>query len=310
MNKITFTPELSPRPNNNGYYKIVLRITQNRKHRRISLEFAITQDDWNNEKRVVRKTHPLSNQINLAIKVKILELEKEYLRTQALGQPITAYQLQTKINKGIVGDSFIKYCLRQIEDMPNASSKKTYKSNLQKLQDYLKNRDLLFAELTYDFIEKYHRYLTYTLKNSKNTVHGDLKNLKTLYNKALISGAFETDKNPWLRFQLRKAKVKRSRLNEEEILQISNYHIAKTDNKFHTRNFFLFCFYCQGIRVSDGLMMRWKNIVDGRCYYTTSKTKKVKSIKLIPQVIEILEYYSSPNVGFPVFVAFPVLRQS
>lgn len=56
---MTVTPELNNRPNKDGLHTIQIRITHNRKLKRIALEYAIPLADWNPEKKEVRKSNPL-----------------------------------------------------------------------------------------------------------------------------------------------------------------------------------------------------------------------------------------------------------
>jgi Arm DNA-binding domain len=67
MSKISFTPEIYHRPNAEGKYAIMIRVTQNRKSKRITLNIAIELKYWNKEKKEIRKNCPEANIFNALI---------------------------------------------------------------------------------------------------------------------------------------------------------------------------------------------------------------------------------------------------
>lgn len=48
-----------------------------------------------------------------------------------------------------------------------------------------------------------------------------------------------------------------------------------------------------GMRVSDVLRLRWKDVQDGRLYYTMGKNDKSGSFKLPEKALQILEFYKA-----------------
>ena len=65
----------------------------------------------------------------------------------------------------------------------------------------------------------------------------------------------------------------------------------------HVRSYFLFSFYCAGIRFGDLASLRPENIVENgegpRLEYRMSKTGGRKSIKLLPEARAILDHYQA-----------------
>ena len=83
--------------------------------------------------------------------------------------------------------------------------------------------------------------------------------------------------------------------------------IEKGTRLWHSRNFFLFGYLCQGINFTDLAGLRWdENIYIDRISYRRQKTGKPFSIKVQGKLAEILDHYRS---GFnnPDGFIFPIL---
>ena len=291
MSHITFDAELDPYEKKDGSHTIQIRITQQRKKRRISAGVAVLAVHWNAEKKEVRRGDPLWRQKNATLKARILELESEYMKGSLLRQPVTAASLVRKLRREVLGDSFLDYADRRIEHHPSPATRKAQRSVISKLRDYRKQQDLLFVEIDYDFLETYHRHLK-RLGNSINTIHANFKTIKAMYNHAVKSGNYEPEKvSPFARFALKKEKSRRMKLSEEQVELLARLDIKPGQNEFHARNIFLFSYYTQGMRTADVLQLAWGQVQDGRLTYTARKTGKLRSIKLIPQAVAILEIY-------------------
>ncbi len=290
FSKMTITPELNNRPNKNGLHSILIRITQNRKLKRIALEYAIPLKDWNPEKKEVRKSNPFYLTINAAIKAKVIEAEQETLHSQLQDKPLTATQLKKRLKKQVYGESFIEYAKKRIEETANPATRGNLKSTLNKFQTFLKNEDLLFPELDYELIKSYQKYLQ-RLGNSTNTIHNSLKSLRAAYNEAIDAEVYQTDRNPWTRIKLKKEKTKRRRLAPVELLKIEQMSLQEGTVAYHSRYAFMLSFYLQGMRVTDLLLLTWDAIKSGRCEYVASKTKKFTSKKIPAQALTIFDYF-------------------
>ncbi|AEI46812.1 phage integrase SAM-like domain-containing protein [Runella slithyformis] len=293
---MTVTPELNNRPNKNGLHTIQIRITHNRKLKRIALEYAIPLADWNPEKKEVRKSNPLHLPINAAIKIKVLEAQQEALRSHIQDKPLTATQLKKRLKKQISGDSFIEYAQKRVDETVNPSSKSNLQSTLNKFKEFLKQEDLLFPELDYDLIKSYQRHLK-KIGNATNTIYNAMKNLRATYNEAIAEEVYETDRNPWKRIKLKKEKTIRRRLNMKELLMVEQFNLRPGTAAFHSRHAFMLGFYLQGARVTDLLLLTWANIKDGRCEYYTNKGHKFTSKKIPAQALPILKYFRELSVN-------------
>ena len=144
-----------------------------------------------------------------------------------------------------------------------------------------------------------------SIGNEVNTIHTNLKTLRAILYIAIRENRFPQEKNPFFKFKLKKAPVNIERLSEEEIEKITTINLKPDTNLYHTRNAFLFSFYCAGIRVGDLIILKWKN-VDGGLNYKMKKTNQYRKLKLVNQALEILNLYRNEN-NKPTDLIFPFL---
>lgn len=312
MDKITFTFVLHSHVLTDGTQKILLRITQNRKHKYIDIGYSVKAEDWNKEKKEVRKSHRLSAEIKMVMKKNLIEAEQTYLKSQSQDIPISAKEIKRQLTKELVGDSYLEYADDYISKMTNEGSKEGRESIINKLKDFLgkgangRQIDLLFPEINYKFLKNYERHLK-RLGNGLNTIHGNMKFLGTVYRDAIKSKHYRTMDNPFDDYTAPKEKSKRTRLKAVQIEDIENFVATPGTRKMDAKNMFLFSFYLQGMRVGDLLRLRWKQIKGNYLYYKAGKSKKARPRKLIVRAKNILDYYRLPNQK-PDDHVFPFLR--
>ncbi|GAB2780199.1 site-specific integrase [Rhabdobacter roseus] len=303
---MTFELELDNYKRKDGTHNIQIRITENRRLRRVSTGFALLPHQWNPEKKQVRKSHPHAAQINAALKSKMLEIEQTQLSAQLRSTRISSGDMQKKLRGVSLTENFFEFADRRIARLKSPSTRKAQTSVVDKLETYCSKRALYFEDITYDFILDYQKYLR-SLGNSTNTVHANMKTIKAIYNEALNAGMFRADNNPWRVVKLKKAISKRAKLNEEQILALDTME-GLSGNMLHARNFFMLAFFLQGMRASDLLQLRWTNIRNGRCEYRASKTEKTRSKKIVARAQEILEHYQPMKRGADDYI-FPFLKK-
>ncbi|HLO70052.1 MAG TPA: site-specific integrase [Flavipsychrobacter sp.] len=185
---------------------------------------------------------------------------------------------------------------------------KNYKSVITKLSEYLGNKDLKFKDLNVQFLEKYESHL-HSKNNSINTIYNNLKTLKAIYHNAIKEQLVTLEDNPFFAFKLSyNTNIQKAKLTIEEVKKIEEMEVESNSLEFHVKNFWLFSFYCAGIRVSDCLTLKWKNISpDGRLEYTMRKTDKFKSIILLPAALNILEDYKNDEITTEDYI-FPFIK--
>jgi integrase/recombinase XerD len=304
----SFNVELNSKPvRNTNEYTLLLRITINRKHARIKLNYAIQEKHFNpspKEYKYVRASHPKHAKINNLIDEKIQEAKDIISTLEKKHITVSANSVKDKMLSP-TAISFIEYAnqvAKTLKDNNHFGNYKKYQTLINKLSDYRKGEDLHFDEITPSFLAGFEANLV-TAGNSINTINGNFRTIRAIFYRAIEKGLVEQSKNPFFIFKLKLSNSNKDRLSIEEITKIEHLELDSNRLIFHARNAFIFSFYNAGIRVSDLIMLKWENVQNGRLTYRMFKTNNVHSLKLLEKPLAILDLYreSGESFIFPFF---------
>jgi len=318
---ITYNVMLSDRANKDGTFNLYLRITQNRKHRKLKLDIRLEKARYFLKKAKYGKwitEHPKAKAYNDSIEQEI-EKAKQHQRDIKKSGIATPEVIISRI-AGSDSDSFFQYANMRAQyfyDSGGYRNYKKYKSFISKLQAYLKGKDLTFAEITLKLITGFESYLKKQPNSRqpqfmlhKNTVARHLIVFRSIVNEAINNGLMNAADNPFLVHRPKETKTTKEKLTAEEIDVLNGLELAKYSPMWHSRNYFMFSFYCAGIRAGDLMSLKWNSISKaGRLGYQMSKTKQTKSIKLQPKALEILKFYKRKASKANEYI-FPLLNNA
>ena len=176
--------------------------------------------------------------------------------------------------------------------------------------------DILFSDLTVRFLDKFVSYLS-KIPNQRdpnkvlhiNTIQNVLKRFRSLINKAVRLGYISYGDDPFNNYKFKWTDTNKDRLDKDEIDTLANLNLEKDSLLWHTRNCFLFSYYCAGTRPGDLLQLRWCNIKGNRLSYRMGKNHKASNVLLMPQALEILDLYRNESQQ-PNDYIFPFLDNS
>lgn len=313
MYPITFAIELDPKKNKNGLHQIRIRLTQNRKHKRFNVGYAIEEKYWNKKKGEVRSTHPLSTIINAAIHTKKIESETLYLNAMQSKTSLTINQVRGEVSHNHKDNSQSGFCafyLEVINKIKNAGTRAVQMNMRHKILDFLGGRemDIRFEDIDTTFLENYAKYLKEVRKNSDSTIYATISNFKQVWKKAAVAKKFKANYDTFWGLKIKRGKSSRVKLTIEQITTIENLEITEGTNKYYSRDIFLLCYYLLGVRISSMIKMKWSNIEGNRCRYNAAKGEKSIDAIIIPKAQKILDYYKARNVEQSEYI-FPFLKK-
>lgn len=320
----TFKPILNPKPKKDGTYAILIRITENRKHKYISIPYSIPEKDWyayknpkavtkqNNAgiKQYIKKSHLQHAVINKYLHDKIIECIQKAEEVKTKSAP--------RIKQAIVKpefNSFIEYAEKvynNIKKNPESfNTWKKYYSTINKLKDYIKTEllehDLDFADLTYDFLTSYKAYLySPPLNNKKNTVAKDFSVMRAIVHRAIKSGLIKVYDNPFIHFTIESERTSKQALTATELEIIENVKLKPGTGVWHARNYFMLAYYFRGIRAGDFIQLKYKHFSGSRINYITEKTDHSINLKIPPKALHYLSLYLYKGAD-PERYVFPLL---
>ena len=321
----TFNFEVSNKPSRKSTYAIYLRITQDRKKKRIKSSIEVNKiSDFNPKSKQAKWIRP--SEANHTVWNKALEgeLEKAKKTFRELGEDgmATKELIKATYQNSTISASFLEYAKQRTKDIFNEGGYRNYKKYngfCNKLEGYLQSinkQDILFSELTSSFLSKFETYL-HTLRNERNpeatlhpnTIVANFNIFKAIVNRAIMTDKLiKPEKNPFLGYKLNsEIKTTKEKLNEAEIRLIEELSLPEDTLIWHCRNYFLFSFYLAGIRAGDLIQLRWNNITsENRLEYRMGKTMKDRNIKLHQKPLDILKLYYREG-SKPSDYIFPLL---
>lgn len=292
----SFNIELNNKPiKDSNEHNLLLRITVNRKHARVSLMYYVLPEDFNpngKKSNYIRSRHPRSKWLNEKLEDKIFQAKEIVAQREKKGEPITAQIIKDLLSKPPSQD-FLVFMDAHIEVLKkdgHISTAEKYHAGFESLKSFIQKSELRFDEITQSFLNSYEAFLKKEEK-AQTTIHGLLKNIRALFNKAIQQGLIEQSLSPFSIYKIKQGKPYRDRLTESEIQKIEELSFPENSLLSKVKDVFLFSYYNAGIRISDILLMTWDNIQDGRLIYRMYKTNKVLSLKLKEKPLAILEKY-------------------
>jgi len=182
-----------------------------------------------------------------------------------------------------------------------------YYDTLNSIMRFQRNRHLTFKEINYTYLEKYEIFLR-SRGGTDGGISIRMRGIRALFNFAIKRDIINESIYPFKLYKVSKFKskaVKRA-LTLEEVNSIIALNLSDYQHLIHFKNYFLFSFYTRGMNFADMINLRWENIIDGRIYYSRSKTKGNFQIKIIQPVKEILDFYkvysSKTDYIFPILL--------
>jgi len=254
-----------------GYLRLSTRVGNKTILKSLSLE-PIEQKLFNPKTERVRTSHTKHEYINNYIESKIKEVEKK-------GNKIKFINDEKK--------SLIVFMNKVIERTGNQGTLEKYKNIRNLLQEFNNEKygdlDIKFSEISVDYIESWKKWLR-ERGITMNSVSYKTKTFQSFISKGIKERFYTYDVNP---FHLVKNKIEETNidvLNKEDLQKLIKIKLKEvyrskekfgqiiteqkvlTDNRYRhritlddIRNFFLFQLFCNGIRVSDLMTLRWND---------------------------------------------------
>ncbi|MBF8964302.1 tyrosine-type recombinase/integrase [Pontibacter sp. FD36] len=253
---------------------IKIRVTEDRKATYVTTGEKLPVRLWNDKRGIVKESDEVDyERINRIIEDKLKEVKAQY-------------DENVRSNRNT---SFIGFFRKVIERQSNEGTKIKYGTILSKVESYLadsKQTDLTFKQINEDVIYAMRSYFIKGMQ--EDTADHYLKVIKAVIRKAVKANMYNYYRNPFEGIDLMKDVSKApSSLTGEMLQRLINAQIENQRIESHRRAF-LFQVFCQGMRISDLLVLRWNNFRDGRVEYTMLKTQKQMSVLLNDNLLVLL----------------------
>lgn len=319
----TFRFELNGRPTKNKTYVVYLRVTVGGKRKLIKTMVEIARPSEFNAKckgeNWVRGGVRDAKVLNAQLADILAKAKETYKELDKEGE-VTTIALAKEMNTEIVSPSFLAFArerAQMIYDNGGWRNWRKYCGLINKLEAFRKKRrmaDITVADMTVELLTRFDNFL-HKWENERepgkllhpNTIEVQFNILRTLVHRAIEVGIMEASKDPFLVFKYKGVKTVKEKLDDSEMERIINLELEEGSLIWHCKNYFLFSYYCAGIRAADLIQLRWGNVAgSGRLHYQMGKNHKERDLLLVEQAVEILHHYHCEDVKATDYI-FPLL---
>lgn len=312
MSSVTIRLELKKQPTSLGKYPIYIRITKDRKIKRSKTSVELDRkSDWNPKSQKIRSSNPDYEILNDLLKKEVDEVLSIYGEDKSA----SLATLQNKVKHKDDSSSLLAYAQDFTDTLKanaraNAKHYQTLCNMLKAFLDESHKGDVNLNEVTPAFVKHFYTFLQtqhnqrYVLESPDKRLHPNyirtlLVKLRAILNDAIRCDKMKPEDYPFARSKEDVAKFKipkvedsnKVALDDKGINAIIALDLEKDSMLWHTRNAFLFSYFCAGIRAGDLLTLRWNNVENGVLKYKMHKTSSERILIIPDQATAILDLY-------------------
>lgn len=304
------------RPKKDGTFPLVFRIYRNNSFFPISTGHSLFEKDWDDKKRAIKSSYKGSNSItwlnNSLAKQKASYVD--YIGKLAENNQLVGLS-NTELKERLVGKmtetTFCVYAeqlIVQLKAQKRIGNARSYEGIIQVMRKYQHGKDIRFAEISYDFLNKFETAYLSKEGNTRNGLAVYMRTIRAIYNQAIKAGIVEQELYPFALYKIKTEPTQKRAISFDKLQLIEKLEFSETESLFHTQNYFLMSFYLMGISFTDLAHLTREDIKDGRISFSRQKTHRKYDMAITGKAQRILDYYltKDPKSTF----VFPIITQS
>jgi integrase/recombinase XerD len=296
---ITFQLELNT-SNASKEGRVLIRCTQNRKHKRISTGVAVAPNNWDKVRHKVKKTHPISNELNNLIQEKLRKVTTIYTKLLSEQDEVTLDEIIMKMTT-VPMTNFFEFAystkMEEIKSKKKLGTYRRYEAVLNKLKSYA-GAKLTLNQINYPFLQKYILHLKNKHLNTQDTISANLSVIRTFINEAIKHELYNGN-SPFNQLKMKYTDNTKEKLTAEELNRIFTCPLPNVYSIMIARDFFLACFLAEGTRGGDMIAMKKEYILNNCLCFSQQKTGSKMVITIVPELMDIFNKYM--GVGEYIF---------
>lgn len=303
------------KPLKNGELPLKIKVCKDRKTRYINLGVSTKPEFWDFENNRPKETCPDKEMLESLISKNISEVRSKIVELKAEKMDFTATTLIEKVQnrkKPVTVGAVFKEEIKALRDAGRNGYADSMEQVYNSLIKFNKHLDLPFSDIDMIWLKRYEAWLR-KKKLAENTIGIRFRTLRRIYNIALEKKIVKQESYPFKAFgvaRLHQETPKRA-IKKDDVYKIFNYPTEKKDYYYSLAiDLFKFSYFMGGINFADMAYLTSKNIMDNQLVYYRKKTKKLISLPLQQEALEILKKYSSSSPYlFPIFSSFHKTEQ-
>ena len=298
-----------------GTFPLMLRLTQNRKRKYLSLGMSVEERFWDFKKNQPKRNCPDRDAILAVIERKSKHYREQITQFKVEGKDYTLETLVQRVENPVRQMNFgeyLDYFIQQLKEENRLGYAESFKGLKSSIILYCDNLDFLFSDIDQQWLKGYEMFLIRSGKK-ENTVGIRFRSLRVLYNRAVSEKLVKREYYPFDDFKVSRfhEQTMKRAISKEDIKRIMSLDL-RTVTTYHSpylqlgRDLFLFSYLSCGINLTDMARLRYCDVFEGRLSYHRQKTGRLISFQLQPMALEIIEKYRKPEAT-PNDYVFPIL---
>lgn len=277
----------------NGEAPLKISVTKKGSTAYIPLGITLLPKQWDNTRKKIIG-HPRRSFLNSFIIQKKLDIDEVALAMVKKGgfARLSVTQIKNKIVLALKEDetpveTFASRLARYVGQLDNPRTRAIYQATETRMKEFAKNYSkLTFEDITIDWLNEFDKHLAKTspARNARN-IH--FRNIRAIFNDA--KRARVTTEYPFGRglFEIRPEKTRKRSFSVDVMRGLFSRKLEPWQEKY--RDMFKLIFLLIGINFVD--LCRLESIEDGRVNYRRAKTKRLYSVKVEPEALELINKY-------------------
>lgn len=292
-------------------YPIALRVFHN-KPRIIRLPYETTKSGWDKNSFCLKRSVMINKsldctQINQILYDKIhvarslinemgdaiqyMDIDTLILEIKNKWEEQINPRLKSKMSNGLMLKDWGQVIIDRKLKINKPSSAEWYRNGINAFIKFNNYQDIRLDQLNVTMLKDFQ--IDKESKGVKpNSISSVIRAIRAIYNSAINEDKIEVVKNPFHRYKIPSSnQTKKKAISKDDFLNIRKLNYKKDSALWHTKNYALIMFNCQGMNLIDLVKLKKLNVRLDRIFYGRSKTGDPLSVKLTTELKEILIFY-------------------
>jgi integrase/recombinase XerD len=292
----------------NGENPIRLRVYFG-KERYISLGMSAKPSEWNDKTGRYSSKAPNYESRNALLRNLLARAEELLTAIIQSGKPFSIHDFKAKFqgnDKKVTVLDFLDQRVKELITEKRIGNSNKYKQLASILQQY-KTGEYLFSDVDYSFLKGFESFLL-ARGSKKSNVHFYMRTFRALVNEAIRRELLDAEEYPFAT-QFNKNKYSFSHLKNDydpkplpmdELERLKSFPVHQYPHLQNSYDIFIFLLRARGLNFVDLCNLTVDNLVAGRLNYIRQKTGKLYSIKITPEMRDIVNKYLGEVYLFPI----------
>lgn len=288
-----------------GESAVILQVYIKGKRVALPTGVSVTEEDWDDVAKVVKKRHEKARDYNLIIEKSRATVNDIMVKYRLNNMTLTPHLMRVEYKNPTRDSKFVDWMRLEIKERKGVISTSTmvmHYSIASCLEKY--NSNLQFSEMDVHFLDQFEKWLKVKEKNSVDTISKKMRCLRNYLNRAKRSNIIRD--NPFDQFKIKKGKGRIIYLEDKEVKQMIGLYHREYCPRQMKKILKYFLFSCvTGLRLSDVKRIRQEDIINDTIYIIPKKKlntdHEMVSIPLCSMAKDILDDVARYRVKGRIF---------